>query len=208
MTGMIAGGKSTAAAALASEGAVCIDADRIAAEVTRRSEVIAQIGQRLDKRLILPDGTLNRPGLAKLVFGDAPRCGIHLNTLEAIVHPHVRTEILQRLHQAELEQRLSVCLDVPLLIRSGWFRACDDIVCVTCDPKIQRQRIADRGWPPGELQRRNRRQTDLSVKRRHCSYHLDSTESQNSILELTHWFRAGIARLPAKPNPCQSGCDQ
>lgn len=215
MTGMIAGGKSTAASALAAQGAVRIDADRIAGEITRRDDVVEQIGKRLGRHLIDPDGTLNRPAVAKMVFGDDPRCAVDLNTLEGIVHPLVRIEILKRLRAADSTRCRAVCLDVPLLIRSGWFRACDDVVCVTCRLDVQQERIAARGWTWQQLQQRSRRQTPIDLKRHLATFQLDTstpptpTSDNTSDLatdRLVRWYHRKLDQLPLSSRACRPDC--
>ena len=71
ITGGIGSGKSTVAAMFAHLGAVIIDADAISRDLMRPTEntlnaVVAEFGPDI----LHPDGTLNRPALAALVFSD------------------------------------------------------------------------------------------------------------------------------------------
>ena len=90
ITGPIGCGKSTVAGWLAEGGAVVIDADRIAHEVTAPGEpATAAIFERFGDAVRAPDGTLDRPALGRIVFADPAA----LRELERIVHPAVRPRI-------------------------------------------------------------------------------------------------------------------
>ena len=86
LTGGIASGKSTIASRLASHGAVVVDADRIAREVVEPgTPALTKIAQRFGDGVIAEDGSLNRPALGAIVFGDPEA----LQALNGITHPAV-----------------------------------------------------------------------------------------------------------------------
>src|SRR5256886_9074107 len=92
LTGGIGAGKSAVAARLAELGAVVIDADRLAREAVAPgspglAEVIAAFGTGVQA----PDGSLDRPPLARLVFADETL----RRPLESIVHPRGRARTPQ-----------------------------------------------------------------------------------------------------------------
>jgi dephospho-CoA kinase len=114
LTGGIGSGKSTVSAALATRGAVIVDADAITRELQQPGQpVLAAIAERFGSKVLQPDGALNRAGLAEIVFAD----GDALADLNAIVHPAVRAEIAARM-AAEADTDRVVVLDVPLLVES------------------------------------------------------------------------------------------
>lgn len=69
---------------------------------------------RFGTGIVTPEGELDRPALAALVFGDPDE----LADLNAIVHPAVGAEIMARM-AAEADTDHVVVLDVPLLVESG-----------------------------------------------------------------------------------------
>ena len=72
LTGGIASGKSTIASRLAELGAVVVDADRIAREVVEPgTPALAEIAATFGPGVIAADGSLDRPALGAIVFGDA-----------------------------------------------------------------------------------------------------------------------------------------
>jgi dephospho-CoA kinase len=114
LTGGIGSGKSTVSAALAARGAVIVDADAITRQLQQPGQpVLLAIAERFGKHLILADGSLDRPGLAQIVFSDAKA----LADLNGIVHPAVRKEIAARI-AAEVNTDHVVILDIPLLVES------------------------------------------------------------------------------------------
>jgi dephospho-CoA kinase len=133
VTGGIGSGKSAVAARLAAHGAVVVDADRIAREVVEPgtgglAAVVAEFGGSV----LTPDGALDRPAMAALVFSDPERRA----ALESIVHPLVGRRSAQLLAEAPADAL--VVYDVPLLAEFGGGRlgrACDfDAVVVVEAP--------------------------------------------------------------------------
>lgn len=115
LTGGIGSGKSTVSALLAEKGAVVIDADAIVHEVQAEGGPAYQpIVDHFGPEVVLPEGGLDRPALARIVFNDPEQ----LAALNAIVHPIVGQTILERM-QAQADTDNVVVLDVPLLVESG-----------------------------------------------------------------------------------------
>jgi dephospho-CoA kinase len=111
LTGGIGSGKSTVSSLLAARGAVIVDADAVTRELQRPGQpVLTAIVERFGQGVLLPDGELDRPALAAMVFSDAEA----LKELNAIVHPAVGAEIARRIEAAS-ETDAVVVLDIPLL---------------------------------------------------------------------------------------------
>ncbi len=71
ITGGIGSGKGLATEFFRSRGAVIIDADEIAHELTRpKLPVLADIADAFGQGIVREDGSLDRGQLARLVFGD------------------------------------------------------------------------------------------------------------------------------------------
>lgn len=139
LTGGIASGKSTVAELLASRGAVVIDADRLAREVVRPGTPgLAAIVARFGPDVLLPDGTLNRPALGRVVFADADA----RRDLEAIIHPAVRARA-RALTEATAGDAVVVQV-IPLLVETGQAGDFDLVVVVDVAPGVQVERIRAR----------------------------------------------------------------
>jgi dephospho-CoA kinase len=158
LTGPIGCGKSTVAGWLADRGAVVIDADEVAREVSAPGEpahdaVIAAFGDgvRLD------GGRLDRAALARVVFADPEA----LRRLEAIVHPVVRTRILGLIDEAEASAAPAVVIEAIKLVEGGLAALCDETWLVTCAPTVQRERVIERGASAEDADRRIAAQAGL-----------------------------------------------
>jgi dephospho-CoA kinase len=85
LTGGLGSGKSTVAALLRSYGAQVIEADELGRTLMEPGHAVYDAIIRVfGPEVVLPDGHLNRPLLAKLAFEQG-----RLNELNAIVHPAV-----------------------------------------------------------------------------------------------------------------------
>jgi dephospho-CoA kinase len=150
LTGGIGSGKSAVAQRLADLGAVIIDSDRLAREVVAPgtpglSEVVGAFGQSV----LAPDGSLDRPALGRLVFGDdAAR-----KRLEGIIHPLVRERAASM--AAEAPQDAVVVNDVPLLVEAGLASQYELVVVVFAAEETRIERLMrDRGMSRTEAQSR------------------------------------------------------
>ena len=139
LTGGIAAGKSTIARRLAEHGAVHIDADQLAREVVEpATPALAQIVDRFGPGVLTETGTLDRPGLGRLVFGDPDA----LAALNAIVHPAVRELTAQRIAAAEASNPNAVVVyDVPLLAEGGGGEKFDLVVVAEAHPVVRLHRL-------------------------------------------------------------------
>ncbi|MGK0715960.1 dephospho-CoA kinase [Leucobacter sp. W1153] len=139
LTGGIAAGKSTIARRLAEHGAVHIDADQLAREaVAPDTPALSQIVDRFGPHVLSADGTLDRPALGRIVFGDQDA----LAALNAIVHPAVRELTAQRVAAAEASDPNAVVVyDVPLLAEGGAAIPFDLVVVAEAHPEVRLKRL-------------------------------------------------------------------
>ena len=115
LTGGIGSGKSTVSSLLVERGAVLIDADAIVRELQAPGgEAFVGIVERFGDGVVAADGTLDRPALAALVFGDPAA----LADLNKITHPLVGREMATRM-AAQAQTDNIVVLDIPLLAERG-----------------------------------------------------------------------------------------
>ena len=136
LTGGIGAGKSEVSKRLAAQGAVVIDADIIAREVVAPGTPgLEEVVQAFGPGVLAADGSLNRPALGEIVFGDADK----LATLNAIVHPRVYAR------QDEVEEEAGpgaiVVHDVPLIFENGLAPNYEVIVVVDIPPRMQLDRL-------------------------------------------------------------------
>jgi dephospho-CoA kinase len=160
LTGGIATGKSFCAARFAELGVPAIDADLLAREaVAPGSAGLRAVVSRFGASVLRPDGGLDRPALAALVFSDRTARA----ELEAIVHPEVYRRINEWFAGRPPATRFAVA-DIPLLYETGHEHEFDRVIVSACDPAEQFRRLIDRDglspdaararllaqWPIGE----------------------------------------------------------
>ena len=163
LTGGIGSGKSEVSKRLAALGAVVIDADKIAREVVEPGtpglrDVVATFGSEI----LLSDGTLDREGLGRIVFGNPDKLG----ALNAIVHPLVGARIAEIMAKVEREHPDAVVVyDVPLLVENNLQDRYDVVVVVAASPETQLQRlVGKRGMRTEDAQARINAQASLDAK--------------------------------------------
>jgi dephospho-CoA kinase len=163
LVGPIGCGKSTVAARLATHGALVIDADRLARDVTADpGPALDAIVERFGRSVLRPDGSLDRAALGRTVFDDPAE----LRALEAIVSPAVRPKIQDALAAADGAAAPVVVLEAIRLVEAGYHELVDETWYVTCDPAVQRERLAIRGLDPAEAERRIASQVGLLASAR------------------------------------------
>ena len=177
LLGGIASGKTAVAAMLAELGATVVSADAVAHEVLERPEIRDRIVARWGDA-VGDNGRIDRDRLAERVFGDPQE----LAALEAITHPAICAALRQQIDRSRRsDDVLAVVIDAPLLVEAELDGLCDVVAFVDCPPEARRQRAAARGWGPEELDRRERHQQPLELKRERADLIVDG----NAQIETT-----------------------
>jgi dephospho-CoA kinase len=173
LTGGIGSGKSAVTDYLLERGRRVIDADLLAREVTAvGSEGLAAVAARFGKAVLLPDGSLDRKGLAALVFADeAARAD-----LNALLHGLIGRAIEEALARYREAGETAVFVSVPLLIETGMQEGCDAVWLVDADLDERVRRVIDRdGMSPDEVRMRIAAQASSSEKAKYASEIIDNS---------------------------------
>jgi dephospho-CoA kinase len=162
ITGPIGCGKSTVAGWLGeAPGVVVVDADRVARDVLAPgTPELAAVAERFGHDLVGADGILDRGALGRIVFADPAA----LRDLEAIVHPAVRPRILAAIADAEADGAAAIVIEAIKLVEGGLAALCDEVWLVSCEPAIQRERLAGRGASAADAAARVAAQGDLVAR--------------------------------------------
>ncbi len=140
LTGGIATGKSYCIARFAALGVPIIDADALARDaVAPGSPGLAALARRFGAGVLLPDGSLDRPALARIIFSDRTARA----DLEAIVHPEVYRRVRDWFARLPLSTRVAIA-DIPLVFETGHNHEFDAIIVAACDPATQLARLMAR----------------------------------------------------------------
>ena len=172
LTGGPGCGKSTASAYFQSRGWHIIDADQVCHEIYAApdSKLKELLTSHWGADVIAPDGSVNRPALAKAVFSN--KDGSHgVTELNAIVHPVIHQEIRARLNA--LPQDSIAVLDAALLYETGWDSlATDGVIAIWTDRAQQEQRLKERGWDDQQINGRIAAQISADEKLARAKYGL------------------------------------
>lgn len=201
LTGGIASGKSTFAAALRARGVPVVDADALArAVVAPGAPALAEIARAFGPEVLDPSGALDRRKVGAIVFADPEA----RRRLEAITHPAIRAAMLEETARlARLGHEL-VFYDAPLLFEVGLDAALDCVVVVWAPREVQRARVVRRdGIAPAEADARLDAQLPVDEKAARADFVVDNAGEEDlgpKAERLLADLRAGLGRrLPNAP---------
>ncbi|MBL1218906.1 MAG: dephospho-CoA kinase [Planctomycetes bacterium] len=166
LCGGIGSGKSEVARVLEQLGCVVTYSDRDVQRALDTEEVRDTLRAWWGDRALDPQGHVNRPAVAEIVFADeAAR-----RKLEQLLHP-----IADAMRKEQWQQARRTCgdsgipafvIDAPLLFEAGLNHACDVVLFVDVSRTIRLERLKrDRGWAPEQLELREKSQWPLDKKR-------------------------------------------
>ena len=137
LTGSVGMGKSTAAKFFAEAGVPVHDSDAVV-HALYEGAAVPLIEEAFPGSTA--GGKVDRTRLAAMVLDDKAA----LATLEAIVHPMVKTLREQFLAEAQARGEEVVVLDVPLLFETAAEGVCDAVAVVSAPAETQRRRVLTR----------------------------------------------------------------
>ena len=192
LTGSIGMGKSAVSAWLESRGEKVVDTDLLARSLVEKGQpALDEITAEFGAGVLNFDGTLDRKALAARVFSD----GAARASLEAILHPRIREEWLERIRRWESGGERRCFVVIPLLFETGAEDSVDRIICVACGTVTQKRRLKDRGWSGQEIQNRLASQWQIAHKLDRSDYVIWNESS----LEICHRQTARILGVNFPP---------
>ena len=148
LTGGIASGKSALEREFSARGVSIADADLIARQIVEPGQpALAAVVDAFGKSVLAADGTLDRAGLRAMAFENS----VARRSLEAILHPLIRTRLREHCHAAPGAYAIAV---IPLLAEGGartgypWL---DRILVVDASDAARKARLVQRDGIDGEL---------------------------------------------------------
>jgi len=197
LTGGIGSGKSMVAQMFAQLGAAVVDADQLAREVVEPGQpALQEIAATFGPEVLLPDGRLDRPRLAGIIFADPAERA----KLDAITHPRIRARM-----DEEIEARRSgpgvLLVDIPLLYENDRVDTVEKVIVVWVDPPTQLRRLRQRSGLSAEAARqRISAQMPLDAKRARADHVIDNSgelEETRRQVEAIYRRYAPAATSPA-----------
>lgn len=182
LTGGIASGKTTISNRLRELGAVIIDADVIARQVVQPGQpALAKIAKHFGQQVIAADGTLDRKGLADIVFNDDEA----LKALNDITHPEIRKVTESIIAEVSGEEPNTIFVhDIPLLAENRSNYDYDFIWVADSPAEVRKERLMeDRGMTAEEAQARIDAQVSDEERRMIADVVIDTTRAIPETLD-------------------------
>ena len=179
VVGGIGSGKSFATAALRAFGFPCFDADAEARRLFDDPAILDVLRDRWGASVVAPDGTVDRRRLAEIVFAPTDEARTELDFLNRTTRPPLFARFRRWLDAVRASDAEFAVLDAPLLFEVGWESAVDFVIFVEASRATRVRRVAERGWSPEELDRREANQLPLDVKRARADFVLVNDDAPN-----------------------------
>lgn len=147
LTGGSGAGKGEVSLCFISQGIKCLDTDKVSREVCLPGKpCLNELVEYFGEGILLPDGKLDRKGLASLVFGeeDREKREVKHAALNRITHRHIIDSMNEWLRERERAGDSFAVVDAPQLFESGFDRHCDYTVGVIADEEVRIRRIISR----------------------------------------------------------------
>lgn len=183
LTGGIGSGKSTIAKLLAENGAVVIDADKLAREVLEPgTDGLKEVVKAFGEDVLNADGSLNRAALAAKAFASEEA----RQTLNGITHPRIGALTGQRM--AEASEDAIVVHDIPLLVERDLAAAYHLVIIVYADAETRLRRlVTSRGMDRQDAENRIAAQASDEQRRAVADVWLDNSGEVPDVTAL--WDR-------------------
>jgi len=141
LTGGIGSGKSKVSQFLAELGAVILNADEVGHEAFKPdTEIWRQVVAAFGRRILTPDGNIDRKKLGNIVFGNPES----LSRLNQIMHPRLYALVKAQLEEYRRQGVAVAVLEAPLLIEAGWTSLVDEVWVTTASETTVLKRLEER----------------------------------------------------------------
>ena len=145
ITGGVGCGKSAVMDFLAQEyDALILKADSIGHLLMEPGQVCyTQMKAHFGERIINEDGTINRTEVARIVFSDPTELAFQ----NGLMHPAIRTRILEQIENATRQGRAYCFVEAALLLEDHYDDFCDEVWYIYTDVSVRRRRLKEsRGY--------------------------------------------------------------
>ena len=168
LAGGVGSGKSTVAGIMGELGAGVIESDQLSHLEINSPAVKKSIGQWWGQEVFGNDGRVDRKKVATIVFRDPSQ----RHRLEALLHPRIAVRRTDLMAEFDRQPRVKmIVFDSPLLYEADLDLTCDAVIFVDAELDKRKERSEKaHDWPKGELERREKSQQPLDMKRARADY--------------------------------------
>ena len=193
LTGGIASGKSTVAAALGERGAYVVDADKLGhSAYVKGTAAFNQVVETFGGDVVGDDGEVDRRRLGGKVFGNQNA----LKQLTNIVWPAIRAMAESEITDAlAAEPTRMVVLEAAVLIEAGWLDLADEIWVTVVEPTVAIARACARdNLDAAAVKARLNAQLSNAERRSHAHRVIDNSADQAHLLAQVESLWAKLAQ--------------
>ena len=177
ITGPTGSGKTTALKVLKKRGFEIVDCDRLYDSLLESDETLRQKLRDAFGEVFLPDGKLDRKGLAERVFSDQKE----LDKLNTIVFAVIFAAVKEKI---EKSTQKGLAIDAINLIECKLGQLCDVTVGITADPAVRLGRIMARdGIDEERAKARIAAQKPDKFYRKNCNFFLENRAGSSAEFE-------------------------
>ena len=133
-----------------------------------------QMREHFGDRILKPDGTIDRPAVAAIVFSDDRELAFQ----NALMHPAIRNYILQKIKEAERNGKSCFFVEAALFFEDHYDDFCDEVWYIYADAAVRRKRlIENRGYSAQKIQEITGQQMTEEEFRSRTSFTIDNSGS-------------------------------
>lgn len=133
-------------------------------------EILSLLGDSI----LLEDGTINRKRMGQLIFCDKNL----LKRTNEIIHPAVKSYIIQQMETAKEEGVSLFVIEAALLIEDHYDEICDELWYIDTREDVRRERLKEsRGYSDEYITNIMEKQLPDEVFRKECDVIIDNSES-------------------------------
>ena len=197
LTGGIGAGKTSVAELLAGHGAAVVDVDGLGREIIAPGgSAVTAVLDRFGPELAAPEGGIDRPALAQIVFNDADE----LAALNQISHPAINRLLDERIEAiAAAADAAVVVLDMAVLVESALGRGTrfpyEVVVTVEAPPQVRLERLRARGMTEDDAKARLESQATDAARREAADFVIGNGGGPDELAEATSQLWDALGRL-------------
>lgn len=165
LVGQVCAGKSAVAEMFRKHHVQVYDADKAVHDLYKRPDVIAEVVKKFGPGILDTKGTIDRKALGKIVFSDAKKLA---QLTREIIFPRTGAQMQAVIDQFRKSRANMLVLDAPSLFEAGREYLCNYILHIAAPIERREEWAQKRGWPPGEVRRRESMMIPDSEKRKHA----------------------------------------
>lgn len=168
---------------------IVVTADRLARKLEQKGEVCFEpLLELLGDEVLDENGEIDAAKMARMIF--APGAEDLLAGVNAIVHPAVKTRILQMIREEEKKGTDYFFIEAALLIEDHYDTIVDEMWYIYSDEDTRRKRLKEsRGYSDSKIDDIFASQSSDDVFRRFCSVVIDNSGSiEDTKIQLTELF--------------------